>query len=129
MPSLPPVWTILYGDIFPHVSRRHSPVPLVSCPDLLLIVLDRDDEEHEQGDALNPCQEEEVVVQMAVVDVTWRNRNEGTVRRRRRSSLCEGKSESCSFSFLFFFGFADFFFIKKKNSTQVHFASKRVTLL
>lgn len=85
----------LYRYIFPHVSRRHSPVPLVSCPDLLLIVLDRDDEEHEQGDALNPCQEEEVVVQMAVVDVTWRNRNEGTVRRRR-SSLCEGKSKRCS---------------------------------
>lgn len=52
-------------------SRRRSPVPLVSCPDLLLVVLDGDDEEHEQGDALDPCQQEEVVVQMAVVDVTW----------------------------------------------------------
>lgn len=48
-------------------------MPLVSRPDLLLIVLDRDDEEDEQGDALNARQEEEVVVQVAVVDVTWRN--------------------------------------------------------
>lgn len=43
--------------------------PLTSCSGLLLVVLDGHDEEHQQGDALNPCQEEEVVVQGAVVDV------------------------------------------------------------
>jgi hypothetical protein len=36
----------------------------------LLVVFDRDDEEDEEGEALDPSQEEEVVVQLAVVDVT-----------------------------------------------------------
>ena len=44
--------------------------PVTSCPALLLVVFDRDDEEDEEGEALDPSQEEEVVVQLAVVDVT-----------------------------------------------------------
>lgn len=36
----------------------------------LLVVLNRDNEEDKQGDALYPGQEEEVVVQVAVVDIT-----------------------------------------------------------
>ena len=44
--------------------------PVTSCPALLLVVLDGDDEEDEQGEALDPSQEEEVEVQRAVVDVT-----------------------------------------------------------
>lgn len=62
-------------------------MPLVSRPHLLLVILDRDDEEHEQGDALNPCQEEEIVVQMAVVDVTWWNGNERDSQKESKELL------------------------------------------
>lgn len=47
-------------------------LPLTSCSGLLLVILDGHNEEDEQGDTLNPSQEEEVVVQGAVVDVTCR---------------------------------------------------------
>lgn len=75
----PPRWA--YGHIS-HISRRDSPLPLGSCPGPLFVIFERDDEEHKQGDALNPCQEEEIVVQMAAVDVTCSNRNKGSVRGR-----------------------------------------------
>lgn len=58
-------------------SRGGVPLPLVSSSDLLLVILDRDNEEDQQGDALDPCQEEEIVVQRAVVDVTWKDRKQG----------------------------------------------------
>lgn len=52
-------------------SRRGVSLPLASCSALLLLViLDRDNEEDQQGYALDPCQEEEVVVQGAVIDIT-----------------------------------------------------------
>lgn len=60
------------GGVPGHVLRRKMCPPLTSCSGLLLVVLDGHDEEHQQGDALNPCQEEEVVVQGAVIDVTCR---------------------------------------------------------
>lgn len=56
-----------------HVLGRHVSLPLTSCSGLLLVILDGHNEEDEQGDALNACQEEEVVVQGAVVDVTFRD--------------------------------------------------------
>lgn len=46
------------------------PLPLASCLGPLLVILEGDDKEDQQGDALDPCQEEEVVVQRAVIDVT-----------------------------------------------------------
>lgn len=52
-------------------SRGGVSVPLASCFGPLLVILERDDKEDQQGDALDPCQEEEVVVQRAVVDITW----------------------------------------------------------
>lgn len=51
-------------------SRRGVSLPLASCSALLLVVLDRDNEEDQQGDALDACQEEKVVVQRAVIDIT-----------------------------------------------------------
>lgn len=50
-------------------SRGGMSLPLASRPAPLLVVLDRDNEEDQQGYALYPCQEEEVVVQRAVVDI------------------------------------------------------------
>lgn len=58
------------GGVPGHFLGRDVCPPLTSCSGFLLVVLDGHDEEHQQGDALNPCQEEEVVVQGAVVDVT-----------------------------------------------------------
>lgn len=52
-------------------SSGGVPLSLTSCSAPLLVVLHRDDEEDEQGDALDPGQEEEVVVERAVVDVPW----------------------------------------------------------
>lgn len=46
-------------------------LPHTSHSDFLPVILDRDDEENQQGDALDACQEEEVVVQLAVIDVTY----------------------------------------------------------
>lgn len=43
---------------------------MASCFDPLLVILERDNEEDQQGDALDPRQEEEVVVQRAVIDIT-----------------------------------------------------------
>lgn len=72
-----------YEDI--NASRRRSvPLPLASRSNLLLVILDRDNEEDKQGDTLDPCQEEEIVVQRAVVDVTWKRKgNKGNIRRCR----------------------------------------------
>lgn len=61
------------GGVSAHVLGRHVSLPLTSCSGLLLVILDGHNEEDEQGDTLNPCQEEEVVVQGAVVDVTCRD--------------------------------------------------------
>lgn len=61
------------GGVTAHVLGRHVSLPLTSCSGLLLVILDGHNEEDEQGDTLNPCQEEEVVVQRAVVDVTCRD--------------------------------------------------------
>lgn len=57
-------------------------MPLGSCSDFLLVILDRDNEEDEQGDTLDPCQEEEIVVQGAAVDVTWKDRKQGWCEKR-----------------------------------------------
>ena len=51
-------------------------LPLASCFGPLLVILEGDDKEDQQGDALDPCQEEEVVVQRAVVDITWKERKQ-----------------------------------------------------
>lgn len=61
------------GSVPAHVLGRHVSLPLTPCSGLLLVILDGHNEEDEQGDALNPCQEEEVVVQRAAVDVTCRD--------------------------------------------------------
>lgn len=58
-------------------SRGGVSLPLASCSAPLLVVLDRDNKEDQQGDALDACQEEEVVVQRAVIDVTWKERKGG----------------------------------------------------
>lgn len=50
-------------------SRRGVSLPLTACSALLLVILDRNNEEDEQGEALDARQEKEVVVQGAVVDV------------------------------------------------------------
>lgn len=55
-------------------SRGRVSLPLASCSAPLLVILDRDDKEDQQGEALDPCQEEKVVVQRAVIDVTWKER-------------------------------------------------------
>lgn len=52
------------------------PLPLASCLGPLLVILEGDNKEDQQGDALDPCQEEEVVVQRAVIDVTWNDRKQ-----------------------------------------------------
>lgn len=53
------------------------PLSLISCSASLLVIFDRDDEEDKQGDALDPCQEEEIVMQRAVIDVTWNDGKQG----------------------------------------------------
>lgn len=58
-------------------SRGSVSLPLASCPTPLPFILKRDDKKDQQGDTLDPCQEEEVIVQRAVVDVTWRERKQG----------------------------------------------------
>ena len=45
-------------------------LPVTSCSALRLVVLDGHDEEDEQRETLYGCQQEEVVVQLAVIDVT-----------------------------------------------------------
>lgn len=58
------------------------PLPWYSCSGLLLVILDRYNKEDEQGDTLNPCKKEKVVVQGAVIDVTWRDREKGQHKRK-----------------------------------------------
>lgn len=58
-------------------SRGGVSLPLASCSAPLPVVLDRDNEEDQQGDTLDACQEEEVVVQRAVIDITWKERKQG----------------------------------------------------
>lgn len=58
-------------------SRGGVSLPLASRPALLLVIFDRDNKEDQQGDALDPCQQEEVVVQRAFIDITWKERTQG----------------------------------------------------
>lgn len=60
-------------------APRSAPLP---------VVLHGDDEENQQGDALDPRQQEEVVVQRAVVDVTCRG-TKGEVRAERVAAITE----------------------------------------
>lgn len=55
-------------------SRGDVSLPLASRSAPLLVVLERDNEEDEQGDALDARQQEEVVVQRAVIDVACKER-------------------------------------------------------
>lgn len=50
-------------------SRGGMSLPLASWFGPLLVILKRDNKEDQQGDALDPSQEEEVVVQRAVIDI------------------------------------------------------------
>lgn len=52
-------------------SRGGVSLPHTSYSDFLPVILDRHDKENQQGDALDACQEEEVVVQLAFIDVTY----------------------------------------------------------
>lgn len=52
-------------------SRGGVSLPHTSYSDFLPVILDRDDKKNQQGDALDACQEEEVVVQLAFIDVTY----------------------------------------------------------
>lgn len=51
-------------------SRRGMSLPLASCSGLLLVILNRDNNKDQQGEALDARQQEEVVVQRAVIDIT-----------------------------------------------------------
>lgn len=51
-------------------SRRGVSLPLASYSGLLLVILNRDDKKDQQGETLDARQEEEVVVQRAVIDIT-----------------------------------------------------------
>lgn len=67
-------------------SRGRGSLPLASRSAPLLVILNRDRKEDQQGDALDPRQEEEVVVQRAVVDITWKDRG-GTLMRQNMKHL------------------------------------------
>ena len=54
-------------------------LPLASRSAPLLVILDRDNKEDQQGDALDACQEEEVVVQRAAVDIAWKRENPSVI--------------------------------------------------
>lgn len=51
-------------------SRGGVSLPHTSCSDSLPVVLDGHDKENQQGDTLDTSQEEEVIVQLAFIDVT-----------------------------------------------------------
>lgn len=51
------------------------PLPHASCSGLLVVIFKRDNKKDQQGEALDARQEEEVVVQRAVVDITWKREN------------------------------------------------------
>lgn len=50
---------------------------MVPCSGLLLVILHRHNEEDKECDSLNGSQEEEVVIQCALVDVTYREKKKG----------------------------------------------------
>lgn len=64
-------------------SRGDVSLPLAPCSGPLL-VLDGDNKEDQQGDALDPRQEEEVVVQGAVVDITWKEKKTRTLLEKSK---------------------------------------------
>ncbi len=47
---------------------------MAPCSGLLLVILHRHNEEDKECDSLNGTQEEEVVIQHALVDVTYREK-------------------------------------------------------
>ncbi len=59
--------------------RRGTSLPYAPCSASLPVILDRDDKEDQQSDALYPRQQEEVVVQRAAVDVTWKKKETRTL--------------------------------------------------
>lgn len=84
------------GGVAAHVLGRHVSLPLTSCSGLLLVILDGHDEEDEQGDPLNPCQEEEVEVQGAVVDVTCREeKGEGVLEEAGNGKTARANLDIC----------------------------------
>ncbi|KAL0185687.1 hypothetical protein M9458_017357, partial [Cirrhinus mrigala] len=48
--------------------------PVTPCSGLLLVILHRHNQEDKECDSLNASQEEEVVIQFALVDVTYREK-------------------------------------------------------
>ena len=58
------MWGLLFG------SRRDVSLPLASSSAPLFVIFDRDNEEDQQGDALNARQEKEVVVERALINIT-----------------------------------------------------------
>lgn len=65
-------------------SRGGVSLPLASRSALLLVILDRNNKEDQQGDALDPRQQEEVVVQRAFIDITWKERTQGHYQKELR---------------------------------------------
>lgn len=55
---------------------------MAHCSGLLLVILHRHNEEDKECDSLNGSQEEEVVIQCALVDVTYRERKK-KVRKKK----------------------------------------------
>lgn len=53
-------------------SRGGASLELACCFAPLLVILDRDDKEDQQGDTLDPRQKEEVIVQRAVVYIAYK---------------------------------------------------------
>lgn len=62
-------------------SRGGVSLPLASCSAPLFVIFDRDNKEDQQGDALDPRQEKEVVVQRAVIDITWEEKTRTLLQR------------------------------------------------
>ena len=56
-------------------SRGGVSLPLARRSAPLFVILDRDNEEDQQGDALDTRQEEEVVVQRAVIDIPCKSQH------------------------------------------------------
>lgn len=67
--------------------RRGASLGLACCFAPLLVILDRDDQEDQQGDTLDPRQKEEVIVQRAVIYIAYKK------RRREKQNICLGEKE------------------------------------
>lgn len=50
-------------------SGGDAPLPLAPQPNPLPVIFHRNNDEEQQGDSLDACQQEEIVMQGAVVDV------------------------------------------------------------